>query len=462
MKNMFVRILACMLVLVMAFSFAACKDDADDGDATQNPPASNPGSDNDDWFSDPGDTPDDDTNGDDPVIEGPEEWDPWEMIKYFAVPNSNISISVIDVAEDGKITSLQLAKGSTMLLELDYTAAAVASSFEIKFGTETVKVAFGADGKIAILKGEEQLAISSAAYTGTSKVAIDWNGTKLVVKVGGAEAVSADYTVPADFEKSAELFLIAGEGAKFENAKATLGGSAIEFETRKGETWQIVETEGKHKNAFYTGYQGSISGYSNLALINNVDFANASKITISAKIAHGLQHKETAAKNSDTGFVVEVWNVNGEDGTSPIVYENQKISFFKVYLAGYGVSATAGKWGPTEFATKEHNNDGKWYNVVGSGKAGLPDEATIVDDGLKNDKGKYVYQAENVRTIDEYTELKVVWDRENLVLSYYYNGALVKSVKFSRNIFVNKDGSGIGIATAAGDVYFKDFNLIVE
>lgn len=486
MKNLFVRILACILVFTMAFAFAACKDDAADETPAPTPDTTpdtgdTPG---DDWFVDDpgtGDTP----SGDEPCIAcvddnadlvcdvcgGPVEkpWDPWDEVKYFAIPNSSITTSVLDIAADGKIKSLTLANGSTINLEFDYTPAA-ASSFEMKFEGETVKVAFAADGKIAILKGETVLATSAAAYTAAAKVVIDYNGTAITVKVGGADAVSATYTAPA---ANADLYLIAGAGAKFENAKATLGGSALEFETRHGTTWEVIDSDDYNDGAFYTGYSGNANNYKALALINNVDFENAKKITISADIANGADHRVVGADgkptgNADRGFLVEVWNTNGEGDTNPLFYENKNCSFFKVFLAGHSVSASMGKYGATNFENDAQNRDGGWMSLPG-GSAGLgqPAETATKEDGPKNDAGKLVYQAENTYVTmdkggeDAYINFKVEWDRENLVMSYYYNNVLVKSVEFTRDIFVN-DGSGMGITAASGDVYFRNFVLIVE
>lgn len=483
MKNLFVRILACVLVFTMAFAFTACKDEAAD-DAGK--PATDPGKtqtpgNSDGWF-DPIEDGEDDDDGDvciacedadgdlvcdvcGSAVEKP--WSPWDEVKYFAIPNSSITTTNIVVDANGKVTSLELAKGSTMTFEFDYTVGA-ASSFELKFEGETVKVAFAADGKIAILKGEEQLAISAAAYTTNAKVTIDLTAAKLAVKVGTIEAVSASYTAPAS---GAEIYLIAGEGAKFENCKAVLGGSALEFETRNGTTWTIIEEEGYNKGAFYNGYSGNANGYQTLALVNNVNFDSAKKITISADIAMGADHRVTAADgtrsgNPDRGFLLEVWNTNGENETSPLFYENQNCSFYKVYLAGYGVSANSGKWGATDFSNDLINNKNGWHGLP-TGKQGSPEEVSIEQDGPKNDSNKYVYQAENTFTTmdkggeDAYANLKVEWNREDYILTYYYNNVLVRSIKFTRDIFVN-DGSGVAIATASGDTYFRNFVLVVE
>lgn len=484
MKNLLIRILACVLVLTMAFSFAACKgeetkDDGKKDDSTADDKApTNP----DDWWNE-GEEPGEGTEGDDPLDGDVDEWDPWDEVKYFAVPNTNAVMNVIDVNADGVITNVELAKGANMVFEYDYTAPAAAEAgFAIVFGEETVKVTFKADGKVAIAKvvGETatDLATSAAvAYTAGSaaKVAIEWNGAKVTVKVNGAEAVSASFT-PANTDDNATLKIIgASADVKFENAKATLSGAAIEFETRNGTNWEIITEDGDHKNAIHAGYSGaSANNQKSLALISNLDFMSASKITISANIAMGADHRPLnpdgtrGSGNADRGFVVEVWNTNGENGTSPLVYENENISFFKVFLSGYATSASFGKYGATNFANVAQNRDGLWMTLPG-GSAGLgqPEEVELKEDGPKNEAGEYVYKAENTFTTydvggaDAYINLKVEWDRVNYIMSYYYNNTLVKSCQFSRDIFVN-DGAGIGIIAASSDVYYKDINLIVE
>ena len=137
MKNLFVRILACILVFTMAFAFAACKDESDDeGGKTPTPPATGEDSGNTgDWFN-----PGNNNENDDPssgetcivckdenedlvcdVCGGPVEkpYDPWDDVKYFAVPGSSVTLSVFDIDIDGKIKNIQLPKGSTMLFEFD-------------------------------------------------------------------------------------------------------------------------------------------------------------------------------------------------------------------------------------------------------------------------------------------------------------------------------------------------------
>ena len=109
MKNWFIRLIACVLVCVMAFSIVACQNNGDanndggdnntgdTGNSDNNTGDDNPGSWDDIWgdIDDSGDIGDDgdDTTGDDPV----DEWDPWDEVKYFTVPNTSATINVVDV-----------------------------------------------------------------------------------------------------------------------------------------------------------------------------------------------------------------------------------------------------------------------------------------------------------------------------------------------------------------------------
>ena len=288
-------------------------------------------------------------------------------------------------------------------------------------------------------------------------MAIDWNGAKITVKVNNAEAVSADYAAPAELKNNAELYLLAGTGSKFENTKATFGGSSLEFRNSYGLAWEIITEEGSaYKDALYAGAEEGRkpNGYNCMAFITNVDFAKASKITISANIAQGAQYEG----GCDRGFLLEVWNTNGQNNTTPLAYEGENMSFFKLYLGGYGANAEFGKWGATNLEEAADNKKG-WKRIVING-AVTTEKAEIVGEGPKTEDDKELYK-QTTPVIGEYTNLKVEWDRENYVMTWYYNDILCRSVKLSEDIFLN-DGSGIGIATNVGDTYFSDFVLIVE
>lgn len=469
------------------------KDDKDTGTNT------NTGTGN--WFENAG------NNGNTvvtpPTIDpGEEEWSPWDEVKYFAMPNSKATINVIDVdttkgfkEDNGFVSdaenavgelSISLAEGSAMLLEYTYTGSVKAG---VKFALNKVEAApaegdaategdaavteayeglfvyVDAEGKVNVAKitaaGEEVIKTSTKKVAANAKIAINWNGKdKVIVSVNGAEAVNADATVT---KASGAVALVAdAAGAKFSGLKATLEGTAIEFETRSGTTWSVIEEEGKHKDSLYTGYAGiSAADYKCMALVSNMDLEGATKITISGKIAVGKDWGKIGADgkrdktNQNCGFIVNVWNTNGEGDTSPLVYENQQISFMKVFLGGTGLGTSAGKWGPTKFSSAEANNNGKWRSFP------VGEEVKILEDGPKADDGKtYLYQ-QTKWTYGEYYKLTVEWDAEARTLTYWVNDILVRSYQLTKDIFMN-NGSGVGISASSGDTYFREVEIVVE
>ena len=427
-----------------------------------------------------------DDGSDDTTGDGTEDpWTPWDEVKYFTVPNTSATINVVDVdtkagfAADngytsnaanatGLITNVTLAKGSAMVFEYKYTGTGKAG---VQF--EDIIVYFSADGKVNVAKstdaGETVVASSSAAvYAAGATVAIDWNGSNTVkVKVNGAEVLSA--TVSVDVATGNIALVADAAGAKFQNLKIALSGSALIFETRFLATWEVVDDGSKHDGSLYTGYTpDSALNDKSLALINNVGFENAKKITLTGKMAVGkdwrTQDPETKkySGNQNCGFIFNVWN---DDEYMPIFWEDKDAcSYFYIFFSGNSMSVSQGKWGATTFDKTYYNNNNGWYSLPGStanipdndgdGKPdddGIPDEATIT-------KGEPLTSVWNY---GEYYELKVIWDVENYTLTSYCNGELTQITQFTKDIFATS-GDRVGIRTNSGDVYYREFVLEVE
>lgn len=523
MKNFLIRLLACVLVLTMLFAFAACKDETTGDDDDDKAPVTgdddeDPG--DDPWIDDDpidwGDDDDDDVciacvdeNGDlkcdvcGSDVEPP--YNPWDDVGYFAVPNTAATISLIKIAdrlgsftsENGfvagadaaiaEITNVELVKGSAVSIEYDYTGAASNSGVLLGVNaaegatawdanTPAIFVYIANDGTARIAKvtadGVTDIATSATpVYTAgaTAKVVATWDGANAVsVKVGDADALTAT----VDFaDAGLALGLRAGAtGVKYENVKISLSGTALEFETRFGGEWRVIEG-GEHDGALYTSYKNegqegaSALGYKTLAIIGNIDFTGASKITLTAKVANGAEWRTrteegTWSGNQNYGFIM---NVQNDDEYSPLFWEDAKAcSYFYIYMPGSSAGGVMGKFGKTKFEKTYYNANDGWYGLPGNTKNVPKDEnGNLLDDGTPDECTITNGTIKTTFAFGKYNELKVEWDKENLVLTGWLDGQEFRKIEFTINPFVN-DGDGVGLRTNSGDVYFAEMSVEVE
>ena len=173
-----------------------------------------------------------------------------------------------------------------------------------------------------------------------------------------------------------------------------------------------------------------------LALVNNVDFTKANKITISADI----MLPEKASMGNDVGFVMNMWISPGDD--QYFHWTDDFVSYFYCFNTGFGKnSCMIGKWGETKAELKYKKGLHTFEKVDG-----------IVESKVEKVDFKY----------GEYFNLKAVWDVENYSLAVYCDGQLYQTIDFDSNPFTNEGDNGIGLRANRGDVYFKNIDLIVE
>ncbi len=193
--------------------------------------------------------------------------------------------------------------------------------------------------------------------------------------------------------------------------------------------WEVVTEEGEDYGAAYT-----VTGYA-IAVVDKIDFRNASKITISADI------KIPTGSNTDCGFILDLW-MNEED--SIFQWEGENISYMFMYMNGantimskigeVSIGDDAG-WGAFE----------SWWENSASYNVVYTDYAPVLE--FQN---------------DEYINFKVEYDCEYEVYTIYYNGIAVESADFDARIFANEGNNGVGLRTNGANIYFKNINIVVE
>lgn len=192
--------------------------------------------------------------------------------------------------------------------------------------------------------------------------------------------------------------------------------------------WKVITQEGENKGAVY-----SVSGMG-LAVINNIDFSNASKITISADI------KTLADHQTDCGFILDYWI----DPEAPSIFqwEGDYTSYMFMYMNG-GNTIMA-KLGATAFSSGWEAFEPWWYNSSAYNVT-YTDYAPVLD---------FQY--------DKYINLKVEYDCINEIYTIYYDGVAVETADFDARIFTSEGDNGVGIRSNGNNAYFKNINVVVE
>ena len=197
-------------------------------------------------------------------------------------------------------------------------------------------------------------------------------------------------------------------------------------------SWEVV-SEGEEAGAVHALDNGAC-----IAVINNVDFKNAKKVTISADFM--LPSRKQG--NNNYGFILDLWVDKNED--TFFYWESNFNSYYYALQSGGGDTGTLiGKWGASTVLGSESNG---WTSFNDSHGVESPKV-----DGISFEYGKY-------------TNIKCIWDIENDALELYYDGQLTKKVDFNENTFkfTNEGDNGIGLRANRGDVYFKNIDLVVE
>ncbi|MBQ8742171.1 MAG: hypothetical protein IJZ03_02230 [Clostridia bacterium] len=501
MKSLLTRILACLLVLTMVFAFVACgsgdkKDDnkKDDAAGDENNNENNNNNNNDDIFND--DNWDDDIVGDDDDDDDPDIFALlWAKIKTLTVPNSKLTMNGIVVAdrlgkftaENGvftagadqalaEITSFKLAtdkKSTKIKIEYDYTGADSDSGiilgaapaadttktpavYPTTWGWEDMPYYFafiGKGGQLRLAKVDPAAeakwtdlanGVAIPGYTAGSKthVVIEWDGAKALKISVGDTSLTAEGTLEnvGNF-----LGLRAGaNGAKFENFVISVDGYALDVQGRKGDHWQLKETDDHHNGGIYSGYEGETAGgQASTGVISNVIVLGAKKVTFTVDASNGANWKtETSSPNQNFGMIL---NVQNNDEVMPIFWETEsgKPSYFYIASAGGGASAFQGKWGAMASA----------YSAIGDGWGYLTGEGITQETNPDFEAGEFNY--------GEYNTYTGIWDIENLVLSHYVDGTLQTTTTFTSYPFA-KEGKWAGVRTNSGDVYYNNFDLEVN
>ena len=196
--------------------------------------------------------------------------------------------------------------------------------------------------------------------------------------------------------------------------------------------WEVV-SEGENSGAVH-----SLPGTGAcMIIINNVDFSNAKKVTLSADVM--LPSKKNG--NNNYGLVMDVWTDDEED--MRFYWETEYNSYYYLLCSGSDTGTLIGKWGASTVLGSESNG---WTSFNDSHGVESPKV-----DGISFEYGKY-------------TNIKCIWDIENDALELYYDGQLTKKVDFNESTFkfTNEGDNGIGLRANRGDVYFKNIDLIVE
>jgi hypothetical protein len=170
-----------------------------------------------------------------------------------------------------------------------------------------------------------------------------------------------------------------------------------------------------------------------LAVINNIDFSNASKITISADI------KTLADHQTDCGFILDLWL---DSDVSIFGWEQEHISYMFMYMNG-GNTIMA-KLGATAFSSGWEAFEPWWYTYESYG-------VTYTTYDVFPD---FWY--------DKYINFKVEYDCINEMYTIYYDGVAIETADFDARIFTNEGDNGIGIRSNGKNVYFKNINVVVE
>jgi hypothetical protein len=194
--------------------------------------------------------------------------------------------------------------------------------------------------------------------------------------------------------------------------------------------WEVVTEEGEDQGAVYATTPQAI------AIVNNIDFKNASKITISADI------KAPTGSQTDCGFVLDYWL--SADADSIFQWEGEYTSYMFMYMNG--ANTIMSKLGPV--AIGDDAGWGafeSWWQTAASYNVVYTDYAPVME-----------FQA------DEYINLKVEYDCANEVYTIFYNGEAVESADFDARIFDNDGANQVGIRTNGANIYYKNINVVVE
>ncbi len=194
--------------------------------------------------------------------------------------------------------------------------------------------------------------------------------------------------------------------------------------------WEVITEEGEDKGALYAVSVAS------LAVVNNVDFTNAKKITISADI------KTPTDFQTDCGFVLDYW-INPE-APSIFQWEGEHTSYMFMYMNGGNTIMS--KLGPVSIGEdKGWGAFEDWWQNAASYNAVYTN-----------------YDAFPEFRYDEYINFKVEYDCVNEIYTIYYDGVAVESVDFDARIFANEGNNAVGIRTNGRNIYFKNINIVVE
>ena len=196
--------------------------------------------------------------------------------------------------------------------------------------------------------------------------------------------------------------------------------------------WEVV-SEGENSGAVH-----SLPGTGAcMIIINNIDFSNAKKVTLSADVM--LPSKKNG--NNNYGLVMDVWTDDEED--MRFYWETEYNSYYYLLCSGSDTGTLIGKWGASTVLGSESNG---WTSFNDSHGVESPKV-----DGISFEYGKY-------------TNIKCIWDIENDALELYYDGQLTKKVDFNESTFkfANEGDNACGLRSNRDDVYFKNIDLIDE
>ena len=194
--------------------------------------------------------------------------------------------------------------------------------------------------------------------------------------------------------------------------------------------WKVITQEGENKGAVY-----SVSGMG-LAVINNIDFKDASKITISADI------KTLVDYQTDCGFILDYWI----DPEAPSIFqwEGDYTSYMFMYMNG--ANTIMSKLGPVSIGIDPGWGAFEpWWNAYESYGVTYTTYDVFPD---------FHY--------DEYINLKVEYDCINEMYTIYYDSVAIETADFDARIFTNEGDNGVGIRSNGNNAYFKNINVVVE
>ncbi len=205
------------------------------------------------------------------------------------------------------------------------------------------------------------------------------------------------------------------------------------------DVWGAMEyiPEGENAGALHFTEDGGAG----MALIRDIDFSKAKKVTLSAYM---MIPEEIKGENQNIGIIV---NSTADISKSPYYWETSFNSFIYAFIGNNNTDTAACSgicvWGI------QKNIDRDFL-----GWASLGESDGLVTPSTKNDS----------RPFGEYFKVTVVWDAETMTLELYYNGQLSRYITFEEYPLINpfSDNPTFGFRSHTGDTYIKDISLIVE